>query len=190
MKKIDTLFMVAAIFAGIFYAIAGLKSKPKKILNIYGGFAIILAGIMSFFVFPAKGKTNDGYLRLCYEAIIFWLILIFITYIKKYYKKKKEKEKEEELKAKKREKIKAREYDDECIRVYELYEDGNYDINNEEVNRIISSSHNIPVEQIKSMYKRGKEAKIIRKKEIMQMRIEVRRKKKIYYLNKKNKILI
>lgn len=177
--KIDAFFMAVAMFAGIFFAVGGMKSKPKKLLNVYGGFIMILAGLTSTFAFPAKGKPDVDYslLRTCYIVIIFWLVIISIPYIKKYFKNKKEKEQREELKAKKREELKVREYDDECIRVYELYEKNNYDINNDEVNRIISASHNIPLEHIKSMYKRGKEAEIIRENEAILRKIEFQRKK-------------
>lgn len=167
------------MFAGIFFAVGGMKSKPKKPLNIYGGLVMIITGLTSTFAFPAKGKPDTDYslLKTCYMIIIFWLIIISIPYIKKYLKNKKEKEQREELKAKRREELKAREYDDECIRVYELYERNNYDVNNDEVNRIVSASHNIPLEQIKSMYKRGKEAEIIRKNEAILRKIEFQRKK-------------
>ena len=90
--------------------------------------------------------------------------------------------KQEGQKASDQENSREKEYDDKCLKVYEIYLKDNYDIKNDDVNNIISKSHNIPINEIKDMYKRGKEVKQIREDEKKQAIILSKREneEKIY----------
>ena len=46
-------------------------------------------------------------------------------------------------------------YNEECVELYRYYKKNNYNINDEETNKIISSSKNIPIDKISEMYYNG-----------------------------------
>lgn len=153
---------------GTFFIASGYNQNPKSTNKILGGVIMIFAFFISIFAFPSRDNPSgdSSLMGISIIMIVLGGMISIFSSIKKYLEnKKKAKEQEVENKTTKIENAKVREYDENCVKVYEIYLKDNYDIKNEEVNRIISKSHNIPIEEIKSMYERGKEVAIIRENE-------------------------
>ena len=177
---------IVGCLGGMIFIAIGYNQKPKATDKIIGGSIMLFAFFISIFAFPSRDNpSGDSSLFFpCIVMIIIGGIVSMFSTIKKYFENNNKIKKEQALeqKARAQENARAKEYDDKCLKVYEIYLKDNYDIKNDDVNNIISKSHNIPIDEIKSMYKRGKEVKQIREDEKTQAAILSKREseEKIY----------
>ena len=172
---------VFGFLGGTFFIVMGCNQKPKAMDKVIGGLIMLSTLFIAIFAFPSRDNPsgNPSLFVPCIAMIIIGFIIAMISTFKKYFGKENRIKREQaiEQKAKEQENAKAKEYDDKCLKVYEIYLKDNYDINDDEVNNIISKSHNIPIDELKTLYNRGKEVKKIREDEKKKAELLAKRKK-------------
>jgi len=174
-----TELLVAIISIGtlsaIFIFASSLKREPKDKIGIFLAIFIFVMSLISCFAFPSLDNPsgNDTLALFCTISIIFALVIrrciLFIINIKEQILIEQTNAQKQQL-----------EYDKKAKDFYLKTNKSNYDIKNDEVLEVLSSTYEVTKKEIKSLYDRGK--KVIEEEKEEQIK-----KTKKQELDKRNK---